>query len=178
MGEELKESKKGCSSSIITLSLPRVLFERLKMLDVDIESKIVDYLLQELKLNPNEEFEIHVELARKFLEEGKKMFEENPVQACEKLYKAAEEAIRALAIKHNIKEIIRRVGLRGRWKTDDFFDTVNILKKTYGDDIRRWWNTAWTLHVWGFHEAKATKEYVEANIQDIEHLVNLLVRDK
>jgi hypothetical protein len=40
----------------------------------------------------------HVELALKYLEEGGALIYKDPVKASEKLYKAAEEAVKTLAI--------------------------------------------------------------------------------
>ncbi len=172
--EEHCSSKERSSEPIITLCLPENLYKRLKTLNIDIESLIIDSLFQELNLDPNEEYESRVELAKRFFEEGTRLIDEDPVQASEKLYKAAEEAIKALIIKQDLAEILGKVRSRGRWKTEDFFEAINILRERYGDNIRRIWNSAWTLHVWGFHEAKATKEYVKANIQDIRDLIDLL----
>jgi len=39
----------------------------------------------------------HLELAERFLSEGEKLVDKDPVQASEKLYKAAEEAVKAIA---------------------------------------------------------------------------------
>ena len=157
----------------IAVYVPKRIVDEIRRRSLDVESFIVDSIVRELKLDPSVEFEVHVELARRFLEEGKALVDKDPVQASEKLYKAAEEAIKALVIKHGITEIIDRVRERDRWKTEDFFDAINVLNNIYGDDTRRWWSTAWTLHVWGFHEAKATREFVKASIQDIEQLVKL-----
>jgi len=40
----------------------------------------------------------HLELAERFLTEGRGLIDKDPVQASEKLYKAAEEAVKAIAI--------------------------------------------------------------------------------
>jgi hypothetical protein len=41
--------------------------------------------------------EKRISVALKYLEEGRSLIDEDPVQASEKLYKAAEEAVKALA---------------------------------------------------------------------------------
>ncbi|MEZ0290247.1 MAG: PaREP1 family protein [Sulfolobales archaeon] len=160
----------------VHIVIPRKLYERLASLGVDVESKIIEILLNELKLDPREELEVYIELAERFLYEGKNLVDKDPVQASEKLYKAAEESVKALVIIHRVEEIIARVRERGRWRSEDLFNAVTMLRSVYGDEIRRLWNTAWTLHVWGFHEAKATKEYVEASVRDVELLVELVSR--
>jgi hypothetical protein len=42
--------------------------------------------------------EERIELALKYLEEGRALVEKDPVQASERLYRAAEEAVKALAL--------------------------------------------------------------------------------
>jgi len=51
-------------------------------------------------------------LRKKYFNEEEKLIEEDPVQASEKLHKAVEEAIKALAIAENLKEILERVKKR------------------------------------------------------------------
>jgi hypothetical protein len=63
--------------------------------------------------------ETHVELALRFLEEGKGLVDKDPIQASEKLYKAAEEAVKALTIYFNLVNIIKSVNERGRWTVTD-----------------------------------------------------------
>jgi hypothetical protein len=46
----------------------------------------------------------HLDLAIKYLEEGESLADKDPIQASEKLYKAAEEAVKALALALNIDE--------------------------------------------------------------------------
>jgi hypothetical protein len=47
--------------------------------------------------------------ARKYFEEGEALIDRDPVQAGEKLYRAYEEAIKALAIYHGLREVLARV---------------------------------------------------------------------
>ena len=163
----------GYSSGCVEIPIPRRLYEKLREMRVDVESKVVDALLGELDLNPGEE--IHVDLARQFLEKGRKLADRDPVQASEKLYKAAEEAVKALILKHGIGEVVERVRERGRWRAEDFFEAISRFRRIYGDDVKRWWSIAWELHAWGLHEAKATPSYVRERIVDVENLVKLAV---
>ncbi|HID91391.1 TPA: hypothetical protein EYP44_05480 [Candidatus Bathyarchaeota archaeon] len=39
--------------------------------------------------------------------------------------------------------------------------------------MRRYWNTAWALHVEGFHEARLDLSYVVRSMADVEGLVRL-----
>ena len=51
----------------------------------------------------------HIEIAEKFLVEGRELIDKDPVQASEKLYKAAEETIKALAIGLDLPEARRAI---------------------------------------------------------------------
>lgn len=104
-----------------------------------------------------------------FLDEGKNYVEKgDPVQASEKLYKAAEEAIKVLAPTHvpgAHKEAIEK----GRWTTELLFRVADEL----GREVRHCWDSAWTLHVEGFHEMRLNVSSVEKRIEDIAELVKL-----
>ena len=160
----------------LSISIPKIIVDKIRELNVDIESYIIEVILQNIKLEFNEELEIHVKLSEKYLRDGKELIDKDPIQASEKLYKAAEEALKVLIMRNNIEKILKKVKERGRWRVDDLFEGVSELRKIFGDDVRRWWSTAWELHVWGFHEAKATKEYVEERIEDIKKFLELTER--
>jgi hypothetical protein len=115
--------------------------------------------------------EVHLELAVKFLAEGKALADRDPVQASEKLYKAAEEAVKALAIRLNLSEVLRRVEERGRWTVADLEKAVLKSSERLGGWVRQSWDAAWVLHVWGFHEARLDAEDVKARAPDVERLV-------
>ncbi|MEM2405762.1 MAG: PaREP1 family protein, partial [Candidatus Methanomethylicia archaeon] len=115
--------------------------------------------------------EIHAELAERFLEEGKQLIDKDPVQTSEKLYKAAEECIKALAIHFKFEDILVKVRERGRW-------TVTELEKStsrISDKLGKWFYDAWAqanyLHVWGFHEAKLDIEDVKKRLVDIDRMI-------
>lgn len=85
----------------------------------------------------------HSEFAITFLSEGENLVDRGDViQASEKRYKAAEEAIKGRA----------RISLLGK-------------------EIRHYWDSAWTLHVEGFHEAKLDLEEVKERLEDVKRLV-------
>ena len=50
-----------------------------------------------------------MEFAEKYLEEGRSLVDKDPVQASEKLYKAAKECVKALAIHSNLIEVLEKV---------------------------------------------------------------------
>ena len=110
---------------------------------------------------------------RKFLNEGKRYVELNdPVQASEKLYKAAEEAIKVLS-KNYAPDLHEEAVAKGRWTTTLLFKVVEKMSKEVDGEIQHRWNTAWTVHVQGFHEAKLDISYVATCVADIEELVKL-----
>ncbi|GAA5419085.1 hypothetical protein Stok01_01041 [Sulfurisphaera tokodaii] len=100
------------------------------------------------------------------------LFRGDVVQACEKYYKAAEEAIKILSYKNSIKTILK-VNQIGHWNSKLYFDYIDELEKIY-PDIRTLWISAWILHVEGFHEGRLTKENVLILKNDIKRLVRLI----
>jgi hypothetical protein len=137
---------------------------------IDVETYVVDMLAKAVGLDPVAVAEAHLELAVGFLAEGKALADRDPVQASEKLYKAAEEAVKALA--HlNLSEVLRRVEERGRWTVADLEKAVLRSSERLGGWVRQSWDAAWVLHVWGFHEARLDAEDVKARAPDVERLV-------
>jgi hypothetical protein len=145
--------------------------EELGRRGVDPESYIVDLLVRSLSLDPMVGVEAHLELALRYLEEGKRLADGDPVQASEKLYKAAEEVVRALAVYYNLDDILGRVAERGRWTVTELSKAVLRISDKLGEWFRHSWNSAWALHVWGFHEAKFDSEVVKRYLPDIERMV-------
>jgi len=96
----------------------------------------------------------------------------DPVQSSEKLYKAAEECIKALAERFNLEEV-KVAEERGRW-------TVTLLEKAVGKlvnklnvDVELGWDAANYLHIWGFHEVKLDAEDVKRRVPIIKRLTEL-----
>jgi rRNA processing protein Krr1/Pno1 len=75
----------------------------------------------------------HMDLALRYLEEGRSLADKDPVQASEKLYKAAEETVKMLAISFNMEDILKTVDERGRWKVTELEKTVSRISKKIGD---------------------------------------------
>jgi hypothetical protein len=113
----------------------------------------------------------HVALALKYLEEGKSLVEKDPIQASEKLYKAAEEAVKALAPRFGLSDILEDVKESGRWSVTGLWKAVLRISKGLGEWFRYSWSSAWILHVWGFHEAKFDSEDVKEVLPDVEKMV-------
>jgi hypothetical protein len=156
--------------AVAVVSIPKVIVDKLVERGIDVETYVVDMLAKAVGLDPEAVAEAHLELAVRFLAEGKALTDRDPVQASEKLYKAAEEAVKALAIHLSLSEILRRVEERGRWTVADLEKAVLRSSERLGW-LRQSWDAAWVLHVWGFHEARLDAEDVKARVPDVERLV-------
>ena len=116
--------------------------------------------------------ETRVKLMERFLEEGKRLVDEDPVQASEKLYKAAEEAVKQLAHSLGVEDVLKLVEERGRWTVTDLERVVRRLR-SLEPSVVGWWDNANYLHVWGFHEAKLDSESVKIRLPSVEKIVKL-----
>jgi len=112
---------------------------------------------------------------KEFLSEGKSYVQlGNSIQASEKLYKAAEEAVKNLSRAY-ADGVWKEVAEEGRWTSPLLFKAViQIARSLKNEQVKRYWNTAWTLHVEGFHEGRLSIDYVKEVAEDIEELVNLV----
>jgi hypothetical protein len=112
-----------------------------------------------------------VELALRYLEEGKALVERDPVQASEKLYKAAEEAVRALALYYDLGGALEKAERRGRWTFEELERAARAIAGRVGEWFIAAWDAASYLLVLGAHEAKLDSESVEARLPSIEKMV-------
>ena len=109
----------------------------------------------------------------KYLGEGKQyLASKDAAQASEKLYKAAEEAVKALARTH-ANGVWKEVEKEGRWPSPLLFKAVRQIAGKLGGEIRNYWDTAWTLHVEGFHEARLDVDDVKERVENVEKLIKL-----
>ena len=109
----------------------------------------------------------------KYLEEGRSYIEsEDAVQASEKLYKGAEEAVKSLSRAY-ANGVWKEVEEKGRGTSPLLFKAADQIAGKLGGEIRNYWDTAWTLHVEGFHEARLNLDYVKKRVENIEKLVKL-----
>jgi hypothetical protein len=79
--------------------------------------------------------------------------------------------VKALAIRLNLSEVLRRVEGRGRWTVADLGEVVLRSSERLDGWVRQSWDAAWVLPAWGFHEARLDAEDVEACAPDVERLV-------
>jgi hypothetical protein len=115
----------------------------------------------------------HLELAERFLVEGRELIDKDPVQASEKLYKAAEEAVKAIVTALNLDEV-RNALEKGRWIVSLLNDAVYTISEKLGvKEVMDWWDSAYRLHVDGFHEARLRSIDVAKRYGHVEALVSL-----
>jgi hypothetical protein len=136
-----------------------------------VEDFVLRLLSEELNLDPKTVAEARLELAERYLAEGKELVDRDPVQASEKLYKVAEECVKALAIHYNLEDILGDVERRGRWTVTDLEKAVKEISRRVDELFISLWDHAWALHVWGFHEAKLDSESVKMRIKYIESML-------
>jgi uncharacterized protein (UPF0332 family) len=155
----------------VTVSIPKRLYEEAVKRGVDVESLIVELLARELGLDPRDEASIHLKLAEKLLKEANLFLEKgDTVQASEKLYKAAEEAVKAMAQTVGLQA--KEAGRKGRWTLrllDEAANRLSELDKRIYDD----WDHAYFLHVEGFHEARLGLEQVRARVKYVRELFEI-----
>lgn len=156
----------------IKVRIPRKLVEYAKKSGIDLESKFYEYLQSEIQLDPKDEVVLHLELAQHFLKEGRNFVDGDPVQASEKLYKAAEECAKALALHFDFRDLLEKVEERGRWTVTELEKVVERISDKVGDWFRSSWDSAWVLHVWSFHEAKPDSEAVKRRLKDVVKIVD------
>lgn len=113
----------------------------------------------------------HLELAERFLEEGKALMDRDPIQASEKFYKAAEEVVKTLTVYYNLSDILKIVERKGRWTVTELEEAVELISQRVGEWFITSWDSAWAVHVWGFHEAKLNSKAVKIRVPYIERMV-------
>jgi hypothetical protein len=155
----------------LTLYVPSKLVEEARRRGFDVESLVVDLLVRTLNLDPQATCEVHLELSLRYLGEGRALVGKDPVQASEKLYKAAEEAVKALAIFYNLQDVLAGVEEKGRWTVSYLEKAVEAISERLGGWFLQSWDNAWALHVWGFHEAKLDSKAVEIRLPYVERMV-------
>jgi hypothetical protein len=108
-----------------------------------------------------------------FLDEGRRYIEiGDAVPASEKLYKAAEEAVKSLSRLY-APEVYNEAKAKDRWTAELLFRAVREIAAELDSGVRHSWNAAWTLHVQGFHEGRLDIDYISGEVKDIEELVKL-----
>jgi hypothetical protein len=160
----------------LSVRIPESLLREARRRGVDVEDVVVRALSRILGLDPRGEAGARLELAERFLGEALSHIERgDAVQASEKLYKAAEESVKAAAVLLGLSDVLGRVESRGRWTVTDLERAVRALDERV-PGARAWWDAAWVLHVWGFHEAKLDLDSVKARVGDVRKLLEAVKR--
>ena len=163
----------------VAVSVPKRLYEEARRRGIDVESRVVEVLLRELELDPVEGARVRLELAAKFLREGVELVDKDPVQAGEKLYKSAEECVKALAEALGLEEAEAR--RRGRWTLGLLDSAARRLGESVDRRVYDDWSHAYFLHVEGFQEARLTAEQIKARAKYVSELLeisNRVVRER
>jgi len=155
------------------LTVPKKLMDEARRKGIDVEDLLINTLAKMLNMEPNEIAVARLEVILSLLNEAEKyLAEKNPIQASEKLYKVAEECVKVLAEKYGITEY-REALERGRWRLGLLDKAVVTLSKMLNEPMIIYaWDSAYYLHVQGFHEAKLDVEEVEARLSKIKWLVD------
>jgi len=116
----------------------------------------------------------HSEIATEFLSEGENLMDNGDViQASEKLYKAAEEAVNSLAETY-APDVCEEAMKKGRWTVRLLEKAIDALASEFRDeDVERYWEAAWFLHVEGFHETRLDMNSAKRRLKYVKKLVEL-----
>ncbi len=160
-------------TSSITVSLPKGLVDIIKQRGLDIESFVLEAVVEKLARDPQEEYLARLRIARYMLERAEEeLARRDAVQASEKLYKAVEECIKVLACMEGLEEC-ERAHREGGWWTKLLARAASRLARRLGNQlIVEAWEAGYNLHVHGFHEHALDVEDVEARLSKIKKLVD------
>ncbi|ADX81882.1 superfamily I DNA and RNA helicase and helicaseubunit [Sulfolobus islandicus] len=138
----------------------------------DIGINVEDVLISLISKNdPKEEIKLRLDLAKKYMKECEEHLKKNdPVQASEKAYKVAEELIKALAEKFNLEEYQKTLK-EGRWYAYLLVSASSKLSQKLGDWVLSGWDAGYSLHVWGFHEAKLAINDILPRVEKVRKML-------
>ncbi len=156
----------------LQVRIPESLAKRVAEKGVDPEAFIIDAVERALNLDPHEELEVRLDIAKYMVKRAREELEKgDAVQASEKLYKAVEECIKVLACLEGLEEC-RRAREEGGWWTRLLARAAARLSRMLGEElIVRAWSYAYDLHVHGFHEHTYSVEDVKPRVRVVEELL-------
>ena len=144
------------------------LIKKAEEMGINVEDVLVNVIS---KGDPKEEVKLRLEIAKKYMAEVDEYIKKgDPVQASEKAYKVAEELVKALSAKFNLEEYQNAIK-EGRWYTYSLGSAAVKLSQKLGDWVINGWDSAYALHVWGFHEAKWTINDVIPRVERIKKML-------
>jgi hypothetical protein len=138
----------------------------------DMGINVEDVLISLISKNdPKEEIRLRLDLAKKYMKECEEYLKKgDAVQASEKAYKVAEELIKALAKKFNLEEYQKTLR-KGKWYTYLLVSASSKLSQKLGDWVLSGWDAGYSLHVWGFHDAKLTVSDIIPRVEKVRKLL-------
>jgi hypothetical protein len=144
------------------------LIKRLEEKGINVEDLLINALAKE---DPQEGIKLRVSLAEKYMSEAEEYVKKGDVvQASEKVYKVAEEVIKALSEKFNLQEYQQAIR-EGRWYTYLLVSASEVLSTKLGDWVIDGWSSAYILYVWGFHEGKLPINRIEGYISKVRKML-------
>ena len=158
--------------STISIVLPRKVLESLRRTSMSegkaLEELISEAILKHLNIpDPEVRVELHLKLCEKYISEAEEFLaKKDYVQASEKAWGAASQAIKALAVKEG-RELRSHASL---WEFVD--ELAERLKDT---ELRYLWRTANTLHQ-NFYENWMPPREVELSVRDVKKFIERLKR--
>jgi len=156
----------------VSVPLPKRLVDALEANGLS----VIDVIFAVLgnKLDPGVVAEARIGLAEKFLDEAREYIANgDAIQASEKLYKVAEECVKALA------EVLRVPEAEEAWKSRRWYTWLlggaarSIANKLSKPEVVEAWALAYDVRVWGFHEAKYTVDKVSWGLKYFEKLLDI-----
>ena len=154
----------------VALELPskamKCLVKRSEELGVSIEDLAIEAILSYLGIDdPEVRLEVHVKLSEKYLMEGEDLLRrEDYVQASEKFWGAASQALKATAAKRGER-------LSSHRELHEFL--AELVEETGDVELRRLWQSAGMLHQ-NFYENWLPPAMVCGNAEDVKSLVEKL----
>ncbi len=155
-----------------TIEVPEKVMEIIRRRGLDPETFIVEAVQRVLELDPKEEVVLRLNIAKHMIRRAREELDRgDPIQASEKLYKAAEECVKILADLFKLEES-RRAREEGGWWSKLLSKAARKLALRLGEKlILDAWSQAYDLHVHGFHEHSLGVEEVRQSLPIIEKLV-------
>ncbi|MEM1626891.1 MAG: PaREP1 family protein [Sulfolobaceae archaeon] len=144
------------------------LIKKAEDLGIDVEDLLLMAITEE---DPKEGIKLRLDLAKKYMEECDEYIKKgDAMQASEKCYKVAEEVVKALAEKYNLEEY-QKARKEGRWYTYLLVSASDKLSLTLGDWVSSGWDAGYSLHVWGFHEAKLSIQDILSRVERVRKML-------
>jgi len=155
-----------------SVEVPKGLAEAIRRRGFDLESFVLEAIERMLNLDPSEEIEARLEIAKHMLKRAREEIEKgDAIQASEKLYKAVEECIKILTCIEGLEEC-RRAREEGGWWTKLLSRAARKLALRLGEKIvLEAWSQGYDLHVHGFHEHSLGVDEVKESLPTVEQLI-------